>query len=103
MAKKKYEPPIRVRIDPKDLANEERVNIRYLKPRVPFEGFPADYPVGIMQSQRVSIADIWVRKGLVEIVEISEVRVVKAKKKKAPSGQEAAEAETEAARQANQG
>lgn len=92
----------------KDRENEERVHVRYLKPEKPFMGFPEGYPEGIIQSQRVSIAENWVRKGLVEIVEVSEVKVVKAKgkKKKAEAnvtGQEAAEAETEAARQANNG
>ncbi|KKK49720.1 hypothetical protein LCGC14_3132190, partial [marine sediment metagenome] len=72
-----------------DRAKEKRVDVRWLRPRIPLEG---GHPEGIIQSHRESIADILVRKGLVEIVEIPKVRVVKAKGKRGRAEVDAAAA-----------
>ena len=107
-----WTPTIRKRVSGAERAKEKRVDVRWLKPEIPLVGVPEGHPEGIIQSHRESIADILVRKGLVEIVEIPKVRVVKAKAKvqkdpdaeaKAEADRKAAEAEAEAARQANQG
>ena len=98
-----WTPTIRKRVSGAERAKEKRVDVRWLKPEIPLEGVPEGHPKGILQSHRESIANILVRKGLVEIVEIPKVRVVKAKSRANVSSQAAAEAETEAARQANQG
>ncbi|KKL66487.1 hypothetical protein LCGC14_2144520 [marine sediment metagenome] len=104
---KEFIPTIRKRVSGAERAKEKRVDVRWLEPEIPMEGVAPSHPKGIIQSHRESIANILVRKGLVEIVEIPLLRVVKAKakgKSKAnATGQEAAEAEAEAARQANQG
>ena len=67
-------------------ANEKRVFVRWLKPRIPGRAFPlevktdeqkTDYPKGLIQEHRMSIADRLVRKGKVEYVEVSKVKVIK--------------------------
>ncbi len=101
---KEFIPTIRKRVSGAERAKEKRVDVRWLKPEMPLEGVPEGHPEGVVQLHRESIADILVRKGLVEIVEIPKIKVVKAKAKSRAdaTGQAAAEAEAEAARQANQ-
>ena len=93
---KEFIPTIRKRVSGADRAKEKRVDVRWLKPEIPLEGVAPSHPEGIIQSHRESIANILVRKGLVEIVEIPKVRVVKAKGKRG-------RAEVDAAAAANDG
>ena len=73
-----------------DRANEKRVNIRYLKPEIPFVEAPPNWPEGIIQSHRESIADNYVRKGIAEYVKVSEAKKITKVQAKASADQEAA-------------